>query len=221
MSFLEAFDLYKFYYADEDEIRALRGISLKASNKEMIAITGPSGSGKTTFLLCLAGIINPDGGYITIDGTRLKRNSEAERTHVRAKYFGVILQNKNLFNHFSVEENIAFQMYLANKFDKKKLNQLIEFVELENRKNFLPFQLSGGEVAKASLAVALANDPKILFADEPTSEVDSVSEEKILKLFAEYCKQGGIIITTTHNKKVSDHATRIVKILDGREVKDN
>jgi putative ABC transport system ATP-binding protein len=213
---IEAFDLYRFYHTGEDETLALRGVSLKVSPGEMVAVMGPSGSGKSTLLACLAGLDEPDGGYVKITGKRLTRRPEMERAALRASLIGMMLQTGNLFNHLSVENNIRLAMKLAGKINEPCLDQLLELVGLEQRRHSLPGQLSGGEAARVALIIALANTPPVLLADEPTGEVDAVIEQQIVNLFTNYCYDGGSLIIATHSQSLAARADRIIHLLDGR-----
>lgn len=216
MRALEAVDIYRFFHAGEEETLALRGVSLALDTGEMVALMGPSGSGKSTLLACLAGLDEPDGGYVTLLGRRLTRRPEAERAAMRASDIGIVLQSGNLFDHLSVEENVALQMSLARKFDARRLSYVTEMVGISERRRARPSQLSGGEAARAGLAVALAAAPTVLLADEPTGEVDAETEEHILGLLEAHRRAGGAILVATHSDAVARRADRVVGLLDGR-----
>jgi len=216
MPALEAFDIYRFYHAGEEETLALRGVSLRVNAEEFVALMGPSGSGKSTLLGCLAGLDEPDGGHVEVMGRRLTRRPEAERAARRATEIGILLQSGNLFEQLSVEDNVALQMHLARKFDAARLEELIARVGLGTRRRARPGQLSGGEAARAGLAVALAAAPRILLADEPTGEVDAETESQILSLLETHRRAGGAIFIATHSDAVAASADRIIRLLDGR-----
>ncbi|VBB08287.1 abc transporter [Lucifera butyrica] len=217
MSFvLNAWDLYRFYHTAESEVLAVRGVSLKVTAGEMVAVMGPSGSGKSTLLNCLSGIDEPDGGYVEIMGQRITRKAERERAAIRAKHIGILLQKENLIPHLTVKENICLQMALAGQIDYKRIEELLGELGMIERQYAYPRQLSGGENARAGLAVALASDPALLLADEPTGEVDRKTEELILDLLAAKCKQGLTAITSTHSLIIAARADRIVALQDGR-----
>jgi putative ABC transport system ATP-binding protein len=156
MRVLEAVDLYGFYHAGEEEMLALCGVSLYVDEGEFVAVMGPSGCGKTTLLACLAGLDEPDGGYVMLNGTRLTRRPEAERAARRGAEIGILLQSDNLIGHLSVEDNIPLQMHLVHRLNENWLKELINLVGLHERRRAYPFELSGGEAARAGLAVALA-----------------------------------------------------------------
>jgi putative ABC transport system ATP-binding protein len=220
MRVLEAFDLYRFYHTGEDETLALRGVSLHVDTGETVVVMGPSGSGKSTLLSCLVGLDEPDGGHVELVGKRLTRKPEAERAAMRAAEIGILLQSRNLFEHLSVADNMRLQMRLARKLDKQRLERLIDLVGLADRRQARPSQLSGGEAARAGLAVALSSDPKVLLADEPTGEVDAETERDILRLFASRRQNGGATLIVTHSDALAAHADRVIRLLDGRIVNE-
>jgi putative ABC transport system ATP-binding protein len=213
---LEAFDVYRFYHAGEEETLALRGVNFHVDLGEMVALLGPSGSGKSTLLACLAGLDEPDGGYVLIRGERLTRRPEAERAARRAANLGVVLQSGNLFEHLSLEDNVALPMRLARSFDARRRDDLLARLGLHERRRARPSELSGGEAARAGLAVALACGPTVLLADEPTGEVDADTEREIIGLFEEHQRAGGAVVVATHSKAVAAHANRVVRMVDGR-----
>ena len=218
MKVLEAFDIYRFYHAAEEETLALRGVSIYVEAGEIVAIQGPSGSGKSTLLACLSGLDEPDGGYVTVFGERMTRRPEAVRAKVRARMIGIMLQSGNLLEHLSVEDNIELQMVLSGKVDKERLDELINLVGLNHRRHARPAHISGGEAARAGLAVALAAEPRVLLADEPTGEVDAETESHILQFLDAYRKKGGAVLVVTHSDPVAAYANRTVHLFDGRIV---
>lgn len=213
---MEAFELYRFYHSGDDETAALRGVSLRLESGQFVALMGPSGSGKSTLLACLAGLDEPDGGHVEVMGSRLSRRTEAMRAALRAQHIGIMLQSGNLFEHLTVEGNMKLQMSLAKKSDRHEINRLLETMGLSRRRLARPSQLSGGEVARAGLAVALSADPQVLLADEPTAEVDTVTEANILKLLRNRCQAGGAILVATHSKELAATADSVLHIQDGR-----
>jgi len=220
MAVLIARDLYRFYHAGEEETLALRGVSLDVNRGELIAVMGPSGSGKSTLLACLAGLDEPDGGYVQILEHRLTRHSEIERAQLRARFIGIMLQTANLFQQLTVEENLLIPMQLAGKVDRQRLASLLDLVGLGDRRRSLPAELSGGEEARVALAVALATDPVIILADEPTGEVDAETEQRVMDLLTHFCETGGAAVLVTHSTAVAGYANRIIHLLDGWVVQD-
>ncbi|MEA2510868.1 MAG: putative transport system ATP-binding protein [Thermomicrobiales bacterium] len=213
---LEAHDLYRFYHAGEDETLALRGVSLEVRPGEIVAVVGPSGSGKSTLLACLAGVDEPDGGWVAVGGERLTRRPEATRARLRAQRIGVLLQSGNLLDHLSVEENLVMAQMLAGSVSRENAHAALEAVGLGHRVAALPSQLSGGELARAGLAMALVNDPAILLADEPTGEVDVLNEERLLRLLGARAQEGGAALVVSHSPAVAAVADRVLRLVDGR-----
>jgi putative ABC transport system ATP-binding protein len=216
MLILDARDLYRFYHAGDEETLALRGVSLSASAGELVAVMGPSGSGKSTLLACIAGLDEPDGGVVEIAGTRMSRRSEATRAAVRAGSIGMLFQSHNLIAHLDIEGNVLLAQELAGRADGEHTRVILASVGLGARAHARPEQLSGGELARAGLAVALANDPPLLLADEPTGELDSVTAEEIVALLLTRAAGGCAIVTATHNERLAEAAHRVVRLLDGR-----
>ncbi len=213
---IEAVDLYRFFHAGEAETLALRGVSLALRPGELVALVGPSGSGKSTLLACLAGLDEPDGGHVTVLGERLTRRPEAERARRRAAAIGVLLQSGNLFEGLSVEGNVLLQQRLAGQPNPVRVDVLLARVGLADRRHAVPGQLSGGEAARAGLAVALAAAPPVLLADEPTGEVDAETEAQILDLLEQACRDGMAALVATHSPALAARADRVLRIEDGR-----
>jgi putative ABC transport system ATP-binding protein len=216
---LTAHELYRFYHMGDEETAALRGVSLTVHRGEMVAVVGPSGSGKSTLMACLAGLDEPDGGHVTVAGARLTRRPESHRAALRAHHIGVLLQSGNLIEHLTVAGNIALAQSLAGPqpaFRRDTPAELLAGVGLSARGGARPSTLSGGEAARAGLAVALANDPEILLADEPTGEVDTANEERVLELLRRRVDAGRAVVVATHSTRVAGASQRIVRIVDGR-----
>ena len=217
---IEARELYRFYHIGDDETQALRGVSMQVSRGEIVAVVGPSGSGKSTLMACIAGLDEPDGGFVYINGERLTRRDEKARTSLRARSIGILLQSGNLFDHLTVRQNVRLKMHLAGQSDDARIDEVLELVGISKRGHAYPTQLSGGEASRAGLAVALAPKPPILIADEPTGEVDSETEQRILALFEEHRQNGGAILIVTHSDTIARHADRIIRLQDGKILKD-
>ena len=218
MTLLAADDLFRFYHPGDAEVRALRGASLTVGRGETVALLGPSGSGKSTLLACLAGLDEPDGGMVTVDGCRMTRRPEAERAALRARSIGFLAQTGNLFEHLTVAQNVGLQRDLRARRESAGVGVLLERVGLAHRGDALPATLSGGERARAGLAVALAADPPLLLADEPTAEVDTATETLILELLEQRRAEGGSALIATHSHALTAWATRVLTIEDGRIV---
>jgi putative ABC transport system ATP-binding protein len=221
---LDAHELYRFYHAGDDETFALRGVSLVLRAGEVVAVVGPSGSGKSTLLACLAGLEDPDGGTVTLAGHRITRVSEPVRAALRARGIGVLLQSGNLFAHLTVRDNVRAAQRVSSGGRRHRVaphrgpdpDELLDRVGLGHRAHAWPTQLSGGESARAGLAVALANDPAVLLADEPTGETDAANEAALLALIRERAAAGGAVLLVTHSQRVAEAADRVLRLVDGR-----
>jgi putative ABC transport system ATP-binding protein len=216
---LTAHELYRFYHTGDEETAALRGVSLSVHRGEMVAVVGPSGSGKSTLMACLAGLDEPDGGHVVVAGARLTRRPESHRATLRARHIGVLLQSGNLIEHLTVAGNIALAQSLAGPREgshQADPAELLAGVGLSGRAGARPSRLSGGEAARAGLAVALANNPEILLADEPTAEVDGANEQRVLELLRHRVEAGRAVVVATHSTRVAAGSDRVVRIVDGR-----
>ncbi|MCW3016385.1 MAG: transporter related protein [Solirubrobacterales bacterium] len=214
---LQADSLYRFYHAGDDETLALQGVSLAIQAGEVVAVTGPSGSGKSTLLACLAGLDEPDGGMVTVGGERLSRRPEEERAALRARKLGMLYQSSNLVGHLSVDANVALAQRLGDSATPDSWRtEVLQRCGIKARAGARPSQLSGGELARAGLAVALANDPPVLLADEPTGELDEVTAESVLSLLRERARAGAAVLIVTHNPEVAAAADREIRLRDGR-----
>jgi len=211
---VEADSLYRFFHVDDDEVLALRGVSLRVARGEMVAVTGPSGSGKSTLLFCLAGLDEPDGGMVRIGGERLSRRPEAERARVRANSIGVLFQAANLVDHLSVADNVALARGLAGG-RRRERDDVLARLGIAHRAAARPSQLSGGELARAGLAVALANDPPLILADEPTGELDSDTGTDVLAILHGRAREGAAVVVVTHRRDAAELADREIALADG------
>jgi len=214
---LEARSLYRFFHAGDDETLALQGVSLAVEPGELIAVTGPSGSGKSTLLACLAGLDEPDGGSVSVDGTRISRRSEEQRARIRGARIGILFQQTNLVGHLSLADNIKLAQHIGDGVAGADWRaQVLERCRIEHRAAARPSQLSGGELARAGLAVALANDPPVILADEPTGELDSMTAGHVLDLLRERAAAGAAVLIVTHSAEIAAAVDREIRLLDGR-----
>ena len=214
---LEAESLYRFFHAGDDETLALQGVSLTVDAGEVVAVTGPSGSGKSTLLACLAGLDDPDGGMVRLDGERLSRRPEEARADLRARKLGMLYQQANLVGHLSVDANVALVQRLApGATGDQWRRELLERCGITARAHARPSQLSGGELARAGLAVALANDPPVILADEPTGELDETTARRVLDLLRGRAEEGAAVLIVTHSPEVAAAADREIRLRDGR-----
>ncbi len=216
---LMATDLYRFYHAGDDETLALRGVSLVVEAGETVAVIGPSGSGKSTLLACLAGLDEPDGGMVHVGGAPMSRRSEAERARVRARSVGVLFQSANLVEHLTVRENVIAAQQLARRVDRARVDALLDRLGMADRADARPSELSGGETARAGLAVALANEPALLLADEPTGELDSATAARVVERLRAEAERGAAVVIVTHNIDLAELADRVVELRDGEVVR--
>jgi putative ABC transport system ATP-binding protein len=215
-SVLRGDNLYRFYHAGDEETLALRGVSIAVSSGEMIAVVGPSGSGKSTLLACLAGVDDPDGGTVLLKQERLSRRPERERASLRARHIGMLFQNANLIDTLTVDQNARLAQQINGAIDRNRIDQLIDMLGIGQRRSARPAQLSGGELVRAGLAVALANAPLVLLADEPTGEVDSETEQRVLVLLRGLVERGLAAVIVTHSDAVAATADRVLHLVDGQ-----
>ena len=213
-------NLYKIYKEGVIETVALRGAELKVDSGEFVAITGRSGAGKSTLLNLIGGLATPSAGQVVIDGEDITRMNEGERAAFRRDQIGIVYQMDNLIPFLSALENVMLPMQAAKRSDSKtRAMQLLDEVGLKERLNHKPAQLSGGERQRVAIAIALANEPSLLLADELTGELDSQTADKVMDIL------GGLnanrkltLVVVTHNKTVAARARRQVKIADGKMV---
>jgi len=212
---LEARGLHRFYRRGGNEVAALLDVSLTCAAGETVAVTGPSGSGKSTLLGLLAGLDDPDGGAVHVSGSRMSHQSPAASARLRAQQVGVLTQGSGLLGHLTVLENVRFTASLRPGAGPTPA-ELVDGLGLHAVRRSVPRTLSGGETARAGLAVALAGSPAVLLADEPTAEVSSDEENTILELLTQWRPRDGATVIVTHSAAVASHADRIVHLLDGR-----
>jgi putative ABC transport system ATP-binding protein len=215
MTVLETTELYRFFHAGDDEVVALRGVTITLNPGEFTVLRGPSGSGKSTLLACLAGLDEPDGGVVSVLGERMTRRAEPERARLRARHFGMLMQSGNLFEHLTVRANVRLQMEISGHGRPDEIDGLLDSLGLGGLAGVLPAHLSGGEAARAGLAVALAAKPSILLCDEPTAEVDLGTEQLVIDRLIENCTSGAAVLVVTHSPALAARADRMIDIRDG------
>lgn len=213
-------NLVKIYKTDEIEVVALQGLDLEVKKGELMAIVGNSGSGKSTLLNMLGGLDKPSAGSLYIDGRNLLKFNENDYIDYKRNVVGFVWQNnaRNLVPYLTALQNVEMPMLLKGAKEKReRATYLLKKVGLEKRMNSRLDQMSGGEQQRVAIAIALANKPKILLADEPTGSVDSKTSAAILDIFKELNKSEGItIVIVTHDVKLAKHIDRVVAIRDGR-----
>lgn len=212
---IEATNLYRFFHAGGEETQALTGVSISAQAGEVVAVTGPSGSGKSTLVACLAGLDEPDGGMVHIAGEPMTRRPEIERAALRARRIGMLFQSGNLIDHLTISQNLRLAQLLAEGPDTARTMHLLGSVGLLTHADRMPWQLSGGELVRAGLAVALANNPPVVIADEPTGELDEATAAHVMYLLLQHADQGACVILVTHDRKVAAAADREIALRDG------
>lgn len=219
---IEAQQVRKIYRSGQLRVEALRGISMAVAPGEMVAIMGPSGCGKTTLLNCLAGLDTIDEGDIFISGDNLRDLSDNERTAYRAKHMGFIFQDFNLLPMLTALENVELPMLISNVSSKKARKRALEMLDrvgLSDRGRHRPAELSGGQRQRVTIARALVNDPAIVWADEPTGNLDSETATDIMDLLCRINRElGQTFVIVTHALEVGEQANRIIRMQDGNIV---
>jgi putative ABC transport system ATP-binding protein len=214
--------LVRRYGEGDTAVEALRGVSLGIEAGRMTAIMGPSGSGKSTLMHLLAGLDTPTEGSIVVDGVDITKLSEKKLTKLRRDTIGFVFQFFNLLPMLTAEENITLPLEIAGtKVDRKWLDELLATVGIADRRSHRPAELSGGQQQRVAVARALVTKPKVLFADEPTGNLDSQSSKEVLQLLRRSVDEWGqTIVMVTHDAGAAAMADRILFIADGRIVRD-
>ena len=222
MTILECKNLTKEYYSGENVIKAVDDANLTFEQGEFTAITGPSGSGKSTLLHVLSSLENPTSGEVIYNGESLKKYNDNQLSILRRRRFGFVFQAYNLVQELTGMENILLPVMLDKKSpDEAYLNKLTEVLGIEDRLSHLPSAMSGGQQQRIAIARALANKPAILFADEPTGNLDGKSGREVLALLKYVSAEFGItLILVTHDLGVAEQADRVLTLADGAVVRD-
>lgn len=219
---VEAKGLKKYYRLGEHIVKALDGVDFTVKEQEFVAIVGKSGSGKSTFLHMLGGLDTPTEGSVCIDGRNLAGMNKEQLTVFRRRKVGFVFQNYNLVQDLNVYENIVLPIELDGRpVDKRFMEEMLDLLKLQEKKEALPSNLSGGQQQRVAIARALASKPRILLADEPTGNLDSASGHDVLGLLKVAAKQfRQTVILITHDMDIAQMADRIVHIEDGKIVKE-
>jgi len=223
MNLVELKDIYKIYSDGDSEIRALDGVSLTVKKGEFVAIVGSSGSGKSTCMNIIGCLDIPTSGVYMLNGTDVSTMDEKSLAHIRNKEIGFIFQQYNLISKLSVLENVELPLlYKGVKSHEREELALraLERVGLEDRADKYPSQLSGGQQQRVSIARALAGDPPVILADEPTGALDSKTGREVLDFLKELNKEGTTIILITHDNSIAEEIKRVVRIHDGKIISD-
>jgi ABC-type lipoprotein export system ATPase subunit len=221
MPLIQLNNIRKTYHLGEVDVPVLRGVSLSIARGELVALMGASGSGKTTLMNILGCLDRPTSGEYWLDGEEVSRLSADQRALVRNRKIGFVFQNFNLLPRTSALDQVRMPLtytaeYLSEREARARARQLLERVGLGSRLDHEPSQLSGGQQQRVAIARALVNRPPLLFADEPTGNLDSRTSEEILQMFQQLNEEEGItIILVTHDAGVAGHARRVIKIRDG------
>lgn len=216
-------DLYKLYRIGDSTVRALDGVSFQIQEGEFCAIVGTSGSGKSTLLNMLAGLERPTRGTVVINGKHIEKLKEDELVKFRRENVGFIFQSFHLMGTMNALENTALPLTFRGEGRKqrlKKAERMLELVNLEKQKLHMPNQMSGGQQQRVGVARALIADPKIIFADEPTGNLDSHTSEEVMKLMQKIVReQGRTLVMVTHDPHEAGYADRVLHIIDGKIVR--
>lgn len=217
MEIIKTSNLKKSYMLGNVEVKALNGVDTSIEQGEFVAIMGPSGCGKSTFLNLTGMLDTPTSGEIYLEGKDVTNMNSNMRAEYRLKYMGFVFQFFNLFNELTVMENVMFPMMLNKRSNyKERAKELLNLVGLGDRLNHLPSELSGGQQQRVTIARSLANDPKILLADEPTGNLDTRSSIEIIELFRKLNQEKGqTIVMVTHSPEIGGMTDRIIHFRDG------
>ena len=220
MSIIECKNLTKEYLSGENVVVALNDVTVSFEKGEFVAITGPSGSGKSTFLHCLSSLENATSGEVIYNNESLKSYNDNQLSILRRRRFGFVFQAYNLVEELTGYENILLPIMLDKKKpDEEYLKKIIDILGIEDRLSHLPSALSGGQQQRIAIARALANKPTILFADEPTGNLDRENAEEVLRLLLETKKTlNQTLVMVTHDMKIASHADRIFKMENGTPI---
>lgn len=221
---IETKDLYRSFGSDETQVIALDHVSIEIEQGEFTAIIGPSGSGKTTLLHLMGGLDEPDSGYVTLSDTNIAQMSGNELSDFRRDHIGFIFQAYNLIPVLTAKENIEYIMLLQGidpSKRRKRVNEMLALVGLEGLGNRRPAQLSGGQQQRVAVARAMASNPDIILADEPTANLDSKTGVSLLEVMRELNETRNMtFVFSTHDEKIMERASRLIHISDGKIQED-
>ncbi|CAN5381607.1 ABC transporter ATP-binding protein [soil metagenome] len=215
---LVATDVKKIYKTGAESVEALRDLDLTIRAGEFLAVMGPSGSGKTTLLNCLSGLDDIDSGTVVVEGKDLHKMSDAKRSHDRAEHMGFIFQSFNLIPVFTSGENVELPLLLAGirpAEARRRAEETLDRVGLGHRKKHRPNELSGGEQQRVTIARALAGGPSIVWADEPTGNLDTETAGSIMELLQELNNEGLTLVLVTHDPAIGSTAGKLIRMRDG------
>ncbi len=217
-------DLQKVFYADEVETHALSNVTFSIEKGEYISITGPSGCGKSTLLSLLGLLDTSTGGTYTLAGHDVSNIDKSERARIRNQEIGFVFQSFNLISDLTVEENVELPLTYRNDLSKAQRAEMVkgalEKVDMSHRAKHFPSQLSGGQQQRVAVARAIAGNPSIILADEPTGNLDSKNAEAVMELLEKLHNEGATICMVTHDPRSAKRTDRVIELLDGKVVSD-
>ena len=216
--------LEKIYRTEEVETIALNKLSMEVKEGEFVAVMGPSGCGKSTLLNILGLLDDPDGGSFIFNGTEVAHYNERKRSEMRKHVIGFVFQSFNLIDELTVYENVELPLiYTGVKPSERKaiVEKVLDKMQIMHRRNHFPQQLSGGQQQRVAVARAVVNNPKLILADEPTGNLDSINGTEVMQLLTDLNEQGTTIIMVTHNEHDAKFSHRIIRMLDGQTVTEN
>jgi len=220
---LDATGVRKTFAAGSTDLEVLKGVDLRVESGELVMVMGPSGSGKSTLLNCLAGLDGIDDGRVLVGGEDIHAMSDARRTAHRAEHMGFVFQSFNLIPVLTAVENVELPLLILGarpRIARRRALELLERVKLADRGTHRPTQLSGGEQQRVALARALVAEPEILWADEPTGNLDSATAATVLDLLGDVHADGQTLVIVTHDEAIGWSGTRLVRVLDGEVIYD-
>jgi putative ABC transport system ATP-binding protein len=222
MEVLRIEGLSKIFGAGRLEVRALQDITLSIASGDVVGLMGPSGSGKTTLLLCISLILEPTAGEIVFDGETIYHNgwTGVDMRRLRRNKIGFVFQAQNLIPFLTARQNVLFPLSLVGKkgeVAQRRVMELLEYMEIAERADYLPALMSGGEQQRVAIARALANNPKLILADEPTAALDTVRGKKVMELLKRVAKENqAAVITVTHDVRMVEGFDRVYHLKDGQ-----
>ncbi len=217
-------NLEKMYRTEEIETVALNKLSIEVKHGEFVAVMGPSGCGKSTLLNILGLLDDADGGSFIFNGTDVTHFKERQRAELRKRNIGFVFQSFNLIDELTVFENVELPLiYIGEKAAerKKRVEAVLDKMQIMHRKSHFPQQLSGGQQQRVAVARALVNNPKLILADEPTGNLDSINGNEVMRLLTDLNEQGTTIVMVTHSEHDARFSHRVIRMLDGQSVTEN
>ncbi|MDP2060705.1 MAG: ABC transporter ATP-binding protein [Flavobacteriaceae bacterium] len=217
-------DLEKYYRTEEVQTVALNKLSISVKEGEFVAVMGPSGCGKSTLLNIIGLLDDPDGGSFLFNGKEVAHYNERNRANLRKHNIGFVFQSFNLIDELTVYENVDLPLIYTGVKPadrKKRVEEVLEKMQIMHRRNHFPQQLSGGQQQRVAVARAVVNNPKLILADEPTGNLDSSNGNDVMQLLTDLNEQGTTIIMVTHSEHDAKYSHRIIRMLDGQKVTEN